>query len=109
MISASGTSPASTDVEIDRAREPDGLFQPRRRRALAAPSAMRGGLRRPAAQIRADHHRAAGRRARSGRAQPVVELRGDVAPNQAFSAGASSAPSNSWIGCPGMMVEIACL
>ena len=88
------------DVEIDGAREPDRLVELRLRRARGLRVARRRSL--PAAAPRRYgpiDDRAAGLRAAaagSGRSLWLSNRRGS---NQTFSpAGASSAPSNSWIG-----------
>ena len=87
--------PGFDDVEIDRAREPDRLVEPRRgaRASSHAGGALRGDRRRNGPMTIA---------------RPVAEPPGGLnrsvasrrrGSNQAFSpAGASSAPSNSWIG-----------
>jgi hypothetical protein len=64
--------PGFDHLQIDRTREPHGLFQPRRGGALARVDARGRNLHGAAAQIRSHHHRTAGRVAFLRRTQPVV-------------------------------------
>ena len=86
------TISARTISSVDRPRQPDRLVEPGINRSARPSSAGdRGRLR-----CRMNDERAAGRR--EG---------GQIAAVQSSSG--SLPPSNSWIGCAGMTVEIACL
>ena len=95
------------NIEIDRARETDRLVELGGGRARACRH-RRSPARRPTAQLGLDDDGAPDTRAR-WRAQ-LVCARDPTGFSQALSpVGRSSVPSNSWIGCPGMIVEMACL
>ena len=97
------------DRQVDRARKPDGFLQPRLRAANDMLIRLRLGIAAAHSQIGADDNHPPGcfipRRPRTvGVPFKISGFQSDH-----FQAGASSPPSNNWIGAPGMMVEIACL
>src|ERR1700756_3388410 len=96
------------DLEIDGARKPRGLVKPRLEIAQGVPIRLRlAAAAHP--QIRADDNPPP---ACFGPCRPrTVSTPFPIPRFQSIhsQAGASSPPSNNWIGAPGMMVEIACL
>ncbi len=95
--------------EIDGTREPGRLFEARVRSADGIRFLSRFGIAPARSQIRADDNHPPGllphRRPRT--VSCPVRFSGFQSAHS--QAGASSPPSNNWIGAPGMMVEIACL
>ena len=95
--------------QIDGARQAHGFLEPRLRTAYDMRIRLRIGIAAAHTQIWADDDHPPG----------VFALRRPWTVDAPFKisgfqsghsqAGASSPPSNSWIGAPGMMVEIACL
>jgi hypothetical protein len=94
--------------EIDRARQPLGFLQPRLG-ITDSPIRLRIGIAAAHSQVRADDDHPPGGRipCRPRTVGAPVKCPGFQSDHS--QAGASSPPSNNWIGAPGMMVEIACL
>ena len=97
------------DREVDRARQADGFLQPRLGTAHGMIIRLRLGIAAAHTQIRADDDHPPGcfapcRPRTVGTPFKISGFQSDHS-----QAGASSPPSNNWIGAPGMMVEIACL
>src|SRR5258708_32547909 len=97
------------DEKVDGARETLGLVQPRLEIAQRMSIRLRVGLAAAHSQVRADDDHSPGlvafcRPRTVGTPFPVPGFQSGHS-----QAGASSPPSNNWIGAPGMMVEIACL
>lgn len=97
------------DGEIDCACKPDRLFKPRVGIARDMMRRLRIGIAPPRTQVRADDNHPPGCFAacRLWTVGGLVNTPGFQSDRS--QAGASSPPSNNWIGAPGMMVEIACL
>ncbi len=97
------------DRQIDGARETDGFLKPRLRTAYDMMIRLRIGIAAAHAQIRADDDHPPGVFAlcRPRTVDAPFKISGFQSDHS--QTGASSPPSNSWIGAPGMMVEIACL
>src|SRR5665213_2235859 len=97
------------DRKIDSTRKAHGFLEPRLRTANAMTIRLRIGVAAAHAQIGADHDHPPGcfapcRPRTVGAPFRIAGFQSDYS-----QAGASSPPSNNWIGAPGMMVEIACL
>ena len=97
------------DHKIDRGCKPFGLVQPRLEIAQRMRIRLRVGLAAAQPQVWADHNRSAARLApcRPRTVSSPFPIPGFQSNHS--QAGASSPPSNNWMGAPGMMVEIACL
>ncbi len=103
------------DGQIDGARQTDGFLEPRLRIAQDVGIAedmlirLRLGIAAAHPQIRADddHPPVSFTPCRPRTVGTPFDLSGFQSDHS--QAGASSPPSNNWIGAPGMMVEIACL
>jgi len=95
--------------EIDGAREAHGLFKPRFGIALGMRLRLRIGIAPAHPQLRADdnHPPCLCAPCRPRTVGAPFKIAGFQSGHS--QAGASSPPSNNWIGAPGMMVEIACL
>ena len=97
------------DRQIDGARQADGFLEPRLGIAQDMLIRLRLGIAAAHSQIRADDDHPPGgftpcRPRTVGTPFDISGFQSDHS-----QAGASSPPSNNWIGAPGMMVEIACL
>ena len=97
------------DGQVDRARQALGFLEPRLGIADGMRLRLRVGVAATHAQIGADDDHPPGlfapRRPRTvGAPFKISGFQSGTS-----QAGASSPPSNNWIGAPGMMVEIACL
>ena len=95
--------------QLDGARQTHGFFKPRLTLAHGMLIRLRLGIAVAPAQIRADDDHPPGGfiRCRPRTVGTPCDISGFQSDH--FQAGASSPPSNNWIGAPGMMVEIACL
>src|SRR5207244_1505919 len=95
--------------EIDGPREAHSLLQPRLGIALGMTIRLRIGIAPAHSQIRADdnHPPSLCAPCRPWTVSAPFKIAGFQSGHS--QAGASSPPSNNWIGAPGMMVEIACL
>src|SRR5439155_18905670 len=96
------------NLEVDGARQPFGFVQP----CFGIADSMirlRIGIAAAHSQVRADdnHPPCCLVPSRPRTVGAPVKLSGFQSGHS--QAGASSPPSNNWIGAPGMMVEIACL
>jgi hypothetical protein len=97
------------DHKVDGARQANGFLEPGLGAAHDVMARLRLGLAPAHAQIRADDDHppdlfAPCRPRTLGSPFRISGFQSDHS-----QAGASSPPSNNWIGAPGMMVEIACL
>ncbi len=97
------------DHEVDGAREAGGLLQPRLRAAHDMRLRLRFGITAAHSQVGTDDDHPSGRFAPRRPRTVGIPLKISGFQSDHFQAGASSPPSNNWIGAPGMMVEIACL
>ncbi len=97
------------DREVDGARQADGFLQPRLRAAYDVLLRLRFRVAPAHSQVRADDDHPPGFFAPCRPRTVGAPFKISGFQSDHFQAGASSPPSNSWIGAPGMMVEIACL
>ena len=97
------------DRQIDGARQTDGFLEPRLGIADGMRIRLRLGIAAAHAQIGADDDHPPGLLARCRPRTVGTPFKISGFQSDHSQAGASSPPSNNWIGAPGMMVEIACL
>ncbi len=97
------------DREVNGARQTHGFLKPRLGIAQDMLIRLRLGIAAAQTQIRADddHPPSSFTPCRPRTIGTAFDIPGFQSDHS--QAGASSPPSNSWIGAPGMMVEIACL
>src|ERR1700761_2240251 len=106
---AYGCNQRFRDGEVDGAGQAHGLLQSRFRAAYDMRLRLRLGVTAAHAQIRADDDHPPGCRTPCRPRTIGIPFKLPGFQSGHFQAGASSPPSNNWIGAPGMMVEIACL
>ena len=97
------------DREVDGARKTHGFLKPRLRIAQGMLIRLRLGIAAAHSQIRADDNHPPGCFTSCRPRTVGIPFRMSGFQSGHSQAGASSPPSNNWIGAPGMMVEIACL
>ena len=97
------------DRQVDSARQPVCFLEPRLRIADGITIRLRLGIAAAHSQVWADddHPPSGSTSCRPRTVGAPFQMPGFQ--SDYSQAGASSPPSNSWIGAPGMMVEIACL
>jgi len=97
------------DRQIDGARQTRGFLKPRFGTTHGTIIRLRLGIAAAHSQVRADDDHPPGASASCRPRTVSIPFKISGFQSGHSQAGASSPPSNNWIGAPGMMVEIACL